>query len=225
MFLTRLLNGISRPIVLLHLAMCTLGIGCDRDNDGTVSSSISAGGEEVAVIVAELHAMPSWTSARTAEELSEIEGFVQKIAAHDLDAIARGVGTYWREMAQRQGDASTRSHDLVECYGKLFVVNKFLFDLPASVPTSSIHLCCDGGWYGRPSLNERTHSKSSARMDMRWPWSEDDTGLWRLTGRYCGFAGVYQPTVQFDYYREHFGRRALMRDGPPVATRQDLPEH
>ena len=112
----------------------------------------------------------------------------------------------YREDAWRKGAAVGLGAD-----GKLLIVNRFCFDLPATVRRDSPHFHFFGGaWLGLPISGDPYEPKASDEMDMRWPWSVDKNGQWQLTGKFAGFKGPsYQPLEAFDYYREHFGQRKI----------------
>ena len=177
-------------------------------------------GEEEGRIVRLLIAMPSWDSVgygqAEAEAITKIEQAVREIASYDIDTIRRGLAYYCLVGYIRERNAI---HDR-EC--KTFVLNKFLFDLPARVRRDSPHYETFGGVFGEPVSGESGNPKPSDEVSLRWPWSEGQTGTWHLgTYRGGGTGEQYQPMIAFDYYRKHFGKRDMTRENPEGRDRKE----
>jgi len=144
-----------------------------------------------------LQKMPDWTAFSLnqayPQERAAIEQTAQRIAQYDLNTIRAAIAAYLANDGQVLGTAAAR--------GKVLIINKYLFDLPATAPASSSHArTFGGGWWGQPVFDDA--------VCLRWPWSVDDDGTWHLTGTFGGFTGPpYDALQAFDYYREQFGRR------------------
>jgi hypothetical protein len=152
--------------------------------------------------------MPSWTSfglSNPEEPLkrTKIEHIVRQIARYDLDSIRAAI-------AERI-DTGSNLEDAVD--GKAFVLTRFLFRLPETVPSDSPHVIhLGGGWLGRHTNEHSEHREDSRDLLARWPWSEDASGTWRLTGTFVGFNGPPDDLLHtFDYCRKTFGRRTPLK--------------
>lgn len=186
-------------LLLMSLAYC----GCSDDSRNPPGTGASSTDEEaVGAVVSLLSEMPDWTSFSLNREYEEsrakIHAVVKQISGHSLNVIRRAMKEY-------------REDKGLAIDGKLLIVNRFLFDLPATVRRDSPHFrFFGGGWPGLPISGDPYRPDASDEMDMRWPWSVHENGRWQLTGRYAGFMGeAYRPLDAFDYYNKHFGRRKI----------------
>lgn len=217
--------------VPIALVMVLSSIGCRDRSDGSRSSedgrrespspqrSGTSNGatnepsdEAVASVLTLIRELPNWgrlplTGDITAE-VARIELIVERIAESDLDTIRAAMARLEEEPGAKTD--STTMHTL-------FVLNKFLFDLPASVTRDSPHfLIFRAGYTGISVSDEPRNPRPSDRIDCRWPWSEDDRGRWRLTERFSGFfGGPVDALKMFDFYRETFGKRELQNEPNP----------
>lgn len=168
---------------------------------------------DVASIIDALEKMPDWTviplTADRGKERERIEEAIATLATYRLDEIRQAIEKYSAE------HITTPGRRLMEAQGKLLILNKSLFCLPERVRRDSPHFrYFGGGWLGLPVSGDPEVPRPSDEMDIRWPWSVEESGAWRLTGRYAGFNGVpYDALAAFDYYREVFGRRQPLQIG------------
>jgi hypothetical protein len=174
------------------LALLFLVTSCNRNDSIPKAASTMPITEDVQIVVKILEQMPDWTTFSLnkthARERAAIEEGVRRVANYDLDTIRTAMAIY--DTADAPG-----------AMGKLFVLNRYLFNLPEEVPTRSPHSqAFGGGWLGQPAKEDA--------VSLRWPWSIDAEGTWRLTGQFGGFMGPpYDALGAFDYYRKHFGKR------------------
>jgi len=189
--------------------------GCSDDASRVPSTAPTTESDEheVAQIVALLRSMPDWTGLplfeERQEERNQIEAIMYKMGRYDLDTIRAAVEKY-----DRESNATGAARIAAE--GRLFVLNRFLFNLPRTVRLDSPHSRNFGGcWFGELVVAKPGSPEASDQLVLRWPWSEDQAGNWRLTGRCMGFSGPpYQPLEAFDYYRKEFGKRAIVQSQP-----------
>jgi len=156
-----------------------------------------------AEVVALIESMPTWVKLHSWEkqekEQAQIEAAIRKIAGYDTDVIRSAEEFY---LAADRGATIDRT-------GQLYILNKFLFDLPEKVRLDSPASNDFGGWWmNRPIHRDPRNPEDVGEVSMRWPWSENAQGAWRLTGRSNIFSGPpYQALQAFDFYRETYGRR------------------
>ena len=134
-------------------------------------------------IVDILRRMPDWTrfslNGEYSRERAAIEHAMAAISVYDLDTIRSALEYYsrrgWFVEPGRSGQ--------LMAFGKELILNKYLFALPASVRRESPHFRFFGeGWWGLPISGESGKPRDTDEMSIRWPWSEDESGRWRLTG-------------------------------------------
>jgi hypothetical protein len=163
-----------------------------------------------ASIADEIERMPDWASLppsetegagfgdrdpSEAEIEAQIESIAHLISTYDVRQIRAGFSIYMKRHGKR-GDPEGFSTDT-----KLFVLTKYLFNLPEILPRDAWRgRGFEGIWVGLP--------RSDKGVSIRWPWSEDVNGEWHLTGRFLGYFGPpYEPLRAFDGYLANFGRR------------------
>jgi len=201
---------------LLPRLMCLLLVvpaGCSRRDADKGTIPAMSDHEQVAELLASLRSMPDWTGlpygADAPEARDDIKRRADAIASYETPVIRHTMKLFreeeWKKGAQ-QGFAAD---------GKLLIVNRYLFALPATIRRDSPHFrFFGGGWICLPISGNPNEPVGSDEMDMRWPWSVDKEGVWQLTGSFGAFSGPsYQPLEAFDYYDEHFGRRATGIEG------------
>jgi hypothetical protein len=156
--------------------------------------------------------MPDWSHLAPGEEDREarnrIERSVRDISRYDLKAIR----------AAEERAITLNSPDISE--PKLFVLNRYLFDLPRTARRESPACQAFGGWWlGQPVTGDPASPSGSDEMDMLWPWSRSDVGTLELTGWFGGFMGPpYRALEAFDYYNRRFGRRKIESECQLVGT-------
>ena len=183
-------------------------VGCAKHSLQNGSEAVNA--DSVQEIVVALEGMPNWRGFSLnkdyPEERALIEATVRRIARYDLDTVREAIEAYESRREEpfgREGPGTVA--------GKLLILNKFLFDLPETVRADSGHFLFFGGhWVGLPVTGGTDASEGSGLMYIRWPWSADSDGTWRLTGDFGGFFGPpYRPLDAFDHYRKAFGKRVI----------------
>ena len=231
--------SIHRPYVMC-LGVFVSAFGCARGDDelgmrstrdpalqGTLRQTVETNTRDLtktpapdsteAEIIALLQAMPSWERFSVFceenaydRERAQIEATIRRIASYDLDAVRRVLGYYYGLLDS--GDGRAAEYPMPDFESKVFILNQFLFQLPKTVRRDSPHFrfFC-GGWMGWPISGESGDPKASDEMDCRWPWSEDRSGRWHLTGQFLGYMGsIYRGDEPFDYFQKEFGRRRLV---------------
>ena len=183
------------PALLLFFTLtCVFWIAGCTENGGEGEE-----GDSIAAVVSLLEEMPHWAllspDQRHTKKWREIELTVRTIAEYDLDVIRAAMATF--SVESRYGE------------GKLYVINKYLFDLPETVRRDSPHFpYIAGEWSGLPITGDSFNPRPSDEVSARWPWRQEEDGTWRLTGTFAGYFGApYDALAAFDYYRENFGRR------------------
>lgn len=174
--------------------------------------------KDIAEIRRLLEAMPDWPpfvfipnrASREKEEkiVRSIEDTMRRIARYPSGSIRAAM----KELHQKYtlGTRGTRGLDVD---AKLFLLNKYLFDLPETVRRDSRHFAYFlTGWAGMPMTGDPNTPKDSDKAFVRWPWRAGRDGQWHLTGRTTIYMGPpYRPLRMFDYFRREFGRRKVVR--------------
>jgi len=137
------------------------------------------------------------------------------VAAYPLNTISRAIEVYSRRF---KGDGSVER--------KLFLLNKFLFDIPEWLPRQSPHVPhLLAGWWGMPVNGDPKNPKPDDKFNVRWPWTADAHGEWHLTGRHMIYMGPpYDGLKMFEYLRRHFPRRKISQQAHPSAHLPPAPE-
>jgi hypothetical protein len=145
-------------------------------------------------VLKSLRSMPAWSELRADDRQGRqaLEHIVQSLVKTKLDVIRSGMELYIQLSREAPGQ-----FDIPEM-SRLFVLNRFLFDVPAEAPLGSIRLF--GGWDGivvRPGV-----------ISPLWPWRVV-RGRKQLVGVFSGYAGdEYLALQEFDYFRERFAAAA-----------------
>ena len=156
-------------------------------------------------VVALLTVMPDWVEISAEVDCSEqrlIERIMVSVSQYELDDIRSAIKAYVQKEV---------SHESLD---KVFLLNKYIFALPATTSTKSDYNTLAAGLY-MPVLEADQevamglpYSRSKDEVDVRWPWSEDSEGNWRLTGRaQIRGEAIYYGLAHFDYHRRIFKRR------------------
>ena len=127
-----------------------------------------------APLVAALHAMPAWADVGRGNRagLRAIEMALRAIKFSDAASLLDGI-----ERCMAECDASPAGFD-VSAMSKLFVANRWWFEVPAQEPSGRAGY---GGFLGTPVAGGKT--------DALWPWSRDAAGRLRLSGWFAGYSG------------------------------------
>jgi hypothetical protein len=149
--------------------------------------------------------MPDWTgfslNQEYPEEIAKIERIAREISSYNLDEIRAAISKLLREAA--------KPYDFIILQGKFYVLNKYFFNLPETVRRDSPYCrAFGGGWLGMPGTGDFKNPRDDDLVHIRWPWEEDASGQWHVTGKYAGYMGPpYDALAAFDFYRESFGKR------------------
>jgi len=209
----------ARRVLLGLLVVSAILSGCERVAKVHRQPGIPVDGDSVKAIVALLEEMPGWKSLSGKPEChverSKIEATVRQVAAYDLDEIRAAIECYDRESWEANNGVISSA-----AQGKLYLLTNYLFDLPETVRRDSPHFrVFGGGWIGLPISGDQFNPKESDLMSIRWPWSVDANGNWKLTGEFGGFLGPpFQPLTAFDYWRKAFGKRRTEQGKPGTDT-------
>ncbi|NQT20207.1 MAG: hypothetical protein HQ592_10925 [Planctomycetes bacterium] len=192
---------------LLSVALCLLLFGCSAVMKRSVLQNSDA-----KAVLAELEAMPDWSSLRAKKQTRKqrrIEQSVKRIAEHNLGDIRAAMECY----------IGVSKEDPLSVDGKLLILNRYVFDVPTTVRRDSSHFAhVITGWWSQPMSCDPYDPQDSDEISSLWPWSKNEKGELRLTGRANdgGIAIHRGPRIgvlgDFDYYREHFGRREFPAD-------------
>ena len=203
----RCVIGVVSVIILVAI-VCRGRRGARRPEEAAVVDE-----RDVQTIISLLEQMPDWGTrgTTTPDKRARIEAAVRRIAAHDLDTIRAAMVRHLRD---RRGIGSP-----VLAETKLFVLTKYLFDFPETVRLGCPHFEFDGGWIGDMPLTGDPYSHEESDLAwIRWPWSEDEEGTWRLTGSLDIGRTPWLPIEAFDYHRKTFGRRDVSKKRRPPRT-------
>ena len=170
--------------------------------------------QEVGEIIALLEKMPGWPALPAIgnfhrnglawEKAVTLEKTVRKIAQYDLDSVREAIKQY-RDLIRAEHRPGGDDN--------LFILNRYLFDLPQAVRRDSKHFRHFLiGWRGMPRTGDPKTPKPSDEFSVRWPWKEGKDGRWhfelkRMLLIYMG--PPYRPLERFDYFRKHFGPREI----------------
>jgi hypothetical protein len=197
------------------MSICVSGIvACQRppaqreaghaaiDSTAPVAShapATAAARSEIKPIVDLLVAMPAWAQVGVDEapaERAQIERVCERIAAYGTADIREAIVAFSGVVVQNTPG------EPVDSWSKVFVVNKYLFDLPPTVPTQSSSASSFGGtWVGCAAFDKPD-------ANILCPWSVDATRHLRLTGKFFAYTGPpFNGLAMFDYYNRTFGRR------------------
>lgn len=139
-----------------------------------------------------LEASPAWSNILANDNQSQkiVIEYLERISQYDLAIIRVAIEQYINhKMATKSYGVSSMS--------RLYVLNRYLFDLPTDYPFDRSTF---GGWIGVPEGN--------GRINLLWPFSYDSQGQLVLTGRFGGYNGHdYLATQEFDYFQQTFPTR------------------
>jgi hypothetical protein len=176
-------------------------LGCSRQSSERDSGTPALGAEAMS-LVKTLDQMPDWTSISVNDPAvarhAEIESACREVAKHSTETIRLAFAYY----------EQNRFPDLA-AEGKLFVLNRYLFDVPSLVRRDSPYFRLYGGW-GAPESGEPRNPQPTDTLDLRWPWSVGPDGELRLTGHFGGYMGPpYDALGEFDFWSANFNRRKI----------------
>jgi hypothetical protein len=147
---------------------------------------------------------PDWEEIGPKDEAArkEILACMRKIAGYGVETIRAGMVAYVNIRKAKGSDAE---------FGKLMVLNSFLFDLPGDYKVDGPKIY---SWFRR---DQGGWSSPSDHVDLMWPLSYDGAGNVQLTGVFFAYSGGgYQAFYNFDHYYKTFGLRRLNAVGGPA---------
>jgi hypothetical protein len=141
-----------------------------------------------------LWSLPPWSGLR-AEDASGRRALRLRLNAFKripLDEIREGVRLYVADAAESPGGYA------VPEMSRVFVLNRFLFRVPAAVPRRQARFF--GGWH----VPQR-----GAAVDMLWPFATVGRAeALRLAGTFSAYLGApYDALGEFDWFRRHYPPR------------------
>lgn len=136
-----------------------------------------------------LGSMPAWSEIGSSNVARRaIEQTMAKLEQSGLETLRAAVKLYVDWADEQPGGPSVAE------MSRLFVLNRYIFNVPESAPLGSVRLF--GGWRGvttKPGI-----------LNPLWPWKIVQ-GKKRLRGQFLGYSGdVYQALEEFDYFRKQF---------------------
>lgn len=160
------------------LTLCTLFIcGCVA-NDTTKT------------LITALENSPAWSDLEGEGDATKLLVACETIADYDTAKIRSAVQTLMR-------DRSGTTGDYISKISRLYVLNRFLFDVPEFISNDEYEVF---GYWNSPTRGDI--------VNVLWPLSVDSDGSLALTGRHGAFFGPgYDALGEFDYFHKRFGRR------------------
>jgi len=176
-------------------------------------------------IVRLLEQMPSWPGQHEPDaqrKAQRIEQIMRRIAAYDSDTIREGMAAFVEKHVRPSHWYQGTGEE------KLFLLNKFLFELPETLPRNSPHIpytTC--GWWTNPESRTLHGPDTEDWPYVRWPWTAGPDGEYQLVlaGRIIIHFGLpYDGLRHFDYLRKHFSRRKISQPAQPSVDLPPPPE-
>jgi hypothetical protein len=133
---------------------------------------------------------PPWSSFSADDDAvaGRIISSLRELHRCDLDSLRRAIVTLIKREEERGGLG-------IEPMTKLFVLNRYLFEVPSQESVSEPHF---GGWH-IPTDGEWE--------DRMWPLSVHEDGM-VLSGMFFSYTGPpYDALDEFDYFRSKYGPR------------------
>jgi hypothetical protein len=187
-----------RRISLLAWILFILLPGCDGGSPAPGTSSADAAVNDLIHVI---DSCPDWTF------LSSDDASGRQRVLDSLRPFQRTDTAIIREVVKRVESKYSKEpgydgHGL----DKLFVLNRYVFNVPSSVPARGAQFF--DAW-------RKTRVREDGSADLLWPLSMDEAGLLSLTSPAAGYCGPpYRALAEFDYFNQRFGRR-----GAPPATK------
>ena len=181
----------------------------------TQSDDVNA--KAVEEIIAEIDKMPSWpllpwkpTNAdrqHVQQQAAKLEDIALNIAKHSSVDVREALAQYNNMIREEKREWNKDR--------ALFIVNKFLFDIPEFVTWVSPEMTSLHAGWGAPLLGDRKVPQPTDRVLARWPWFSDESGRWHFKTecRLLIYSGPpYDPVRHFDALLTTFGRRSISVD-------------
>ena len=168
--------------------------------------------DEVVSLIKKLPDWPKLSAASLPEhdecarlDAQELERIAQRISKYDVKTLRTAFERYERLTFE----------NLNYSRSSLFILNNYLFAIPAGVRRDSKHFrYVVSGWRGLPLTGDVQNPKPGDIVSSRWPWEEKDDGSYRFIVErkaviYKGAA--YRALERFDYFLTEFGLRLSPR--------------
>jgi hypothetical protein len=181
-------NDADAPFVLIVLALFIVLQGCDER-----VPRLGHGGSTALVddLIGVLESCPAWSAL----DRDDIAG--RRRVLECLRPFQRADTALVRQVLQ-QFESKHRDDPSDEVF-KLFVLNRYLFNVPPRVSAG------DAKFFDAWRVT-RYDGKGGA--DLLWPLSIDESGRLVLTAAAGGYSGPpYRALAEFDYFCQRFGRR------------------
>lgn len=150
--------------------------------------------EVVEKVLMLIQSCPDWGSVPKDDLASrqKILASLREIAGYDVTVIRKAYQKYIYNAKQKNLDDFSN-------LGRLYVLNRYLFNVPNLVPSEKI-ISFGGRIYGDPSFDLKT--------SWLWPLSFDASNNLLLTGTFSLYLGTtYRALEEFDYLHKTFGLR------------------
>jgi hypothetical protein len=138
-----------------------------------------------------IRTMPAWSSLSPGDTPGRrrLRARLELFKTFTLPAIRKGVQVYIDTTSRYEGYG-------VPEMSRIFILNRFIFNVPSSVPRKKARFF--GGW----AIPERP-----AAVNMLYPLAKAGADL-RVTGAFDGYFGApYDGLAEFDFFLEAFGPR------------------
>ena len=162
--------------------------------------------EEANKILDILREMPSWADVSHPDKdlKPEIMADMRRIATHSIEAIKAAIQAY-----VDQSYAAAEGYTTMDM-GKLFVLNRFLFNVPLYVSPDRPGF---GGFLGVPV--------EEGRVNKLWPLAQENDEL-TLKDDYKGYAGESYPALkEFEFFYAQYGIRTSGQAALPTPEAND----
>jgi hypothetical protein len=139
---------------------------------------------------------PAWSELQPGDAVTQrrIMACLTALRGYDLAVLGAAIGTYVTKLKREE-------RYTVAAMSRLYVLNRYLFDVPERVPVGTRGFA---GFKGVPS--------DAGGIDELWPFSRTPHGGLVLTGQFKGYNGEdYLAVEEFDYFRHQYGLRKLDR--------------
>jgi hypothetical protein len=137
--------------------------------------------------------IPAWSKLSPSDEKGrrKVMAAMKKLSQYDLNVLRKAMENFIAKKRQSRG-----GYD-VDDMSRLFILNRYLFNVPDKVPIGAPHF---GAFAGVPS---DAHS-----VNDLWPLSFDASGKLILSGNFAGYFGDdYLALEEFDHFAKKYGAR------------------
>ena len=170
--------------------------------------------EQVAQAVELIRGMPSWPLMPVIVNEQRWDEAVRKAA--DIESACRQVAEYDTAVLREAFERYQKQTDSLGL-ARLFWLNRYLFETPATVRRDAKHFQQLLGWRSPQAVGSWENPQPTDEFDVLWPWEKDKQGVlrFRVDLPILSYYGPPYPALErFDSYSQHFGRRKHA-DHPP----------